>query len=219
MAYGLMVFFPRAFGQEGCSSPTCIRPFRPSRFPIVEAHPGHRAARQRAHHPRLSRPSCRCLSPSSSTARAGASGSASSARPRMRRQTAGVTSEPASVPDDAPGRASSAASAEPDPPLGDVLLFAKQMTNERGLIALAAIFFAKGNPPPAPWRSPSFSARRRRSRRRLPLNHGGGAAAPPAHTLRRDGAGAGRGRHSQRAPAQPPWRLALRALIRPWCVA
>src|SRR5262249_2979270 len=30
--------------------------------------------------------------------------------------------------------------------LGYVSLFAKQMTNERGLIALAAIFFAKGNP-------------------------------------------------------------------------
>jgi ABC-type uncharacterized transport system permease subunit len=30
--------------------------------------------------------------------------------------------------------------------LGYVTLFAKQMTNERGLIALAAIFFAKGNP-------------------------------------------------------------------------
>ena len=30
--------------------------------------------------------------------------------------------------------------------LGYVSLFAKQMTNERGLIALAAIFFANGNP-------------------------------------------------------------------------
>src|SRR5262249_45466589 len=30
--------------------------------------------------------------------------------------------------------------------LGYVSLFAKQMTNERGLIALAAIFFADGNP-------------------------------------------------------------------------
>src|SRR5262249_49934760 len=30
--------------------------------------------------------------------------------------------------------------------LGYVSLFAKQMTNERGLIALAAIFFAKGQP-------------------------------------------------------------------------
>jgi simple sugar transport system permease protein len=30
--------------------------------------------------------------------------------------------------------------------LGYVSLFAKQMTNERGLIALAAIFFAKGRP-------------------------------------------------------------------------
>jgi simple sugar transport system permease protein len=30
--------------------------------------------------------------------------------------------------------------------LGYVSLFSKQMTNERGLIALAAIFFAKGNP-------------------------------------------------------------------------
>ena len=93
--------------------------------------------------------------------------------------------------------------------LGYVSLFANQMTNERGLIALAAIFFARGNPylhgagrAAVRHRHRAFGAAAADDRAR--------AATPAAHPLCRHRAGARAGRFAHHPRPQPPRRLALR---------
>ena len=95
--------------------------------------------------------------------------------------------------------------------LGYVSLFAKQMTNERGLIALAAIFFANGNPY---WTAAVALLVRHGDRAfgSAAAGDGGRAPTPSAHPLCRHGARARCRRRAQDARAQPPRRLAIRAV-------
>ena len=147
LAYGLTALLLKGvFGQEGVFTSDRHSNLSDDRVPVIAGYSGHWADFQRAYASRLSSPICWCRSsPGPSTGRAGVSGCAWSARrrrpPRRRASTSTASSSRRCC-----CPACSAGSRAPIFRSPMCTLFAKEMTNERGLIALAAIFFARGNP-------------------------------------------------------------------------